>query len=73
MAEISDLCQQAIANGEFHKDVSVPLLRDMIFGCIEHRTWSFRRGEGDFSADEVADGIANVVYRGMATNRWISK
>jgi hypothetical protein len=38
----------------------------MIFGCIEHQTWSFLRREGDFKIDEVADSIVNVVYRGMA-------
>lgn len=65
-AEISLLCGQAIERGEFRDDVSVPILRDMIFGCIEHRTWSFLRGEGDFDIDAVADGIANVVYRGMS-------
>ncbi|MCB1475763.1 MAG: TetR/AcrR family transcriptional regulator [Rhodobiaceae bacterium] len=65
-AEISLLCGQAIERGEFRRDVSVPILRDLIFGCIEHRTWSFLRGEGDFDIDEVADGIANVIYRGMA-------
>jgi AcrR family transcriptional regulator len=65
-AEISQLCADAIASGEFRDDVSVPLLRDMIFGCIEHRTWTYLRGEGDFSVDEVAAGIASVVCRGMA-------
>jgi TetR/AcrR family transcriptional regulator, fatty acid metabolism regulator protein len=40
-------------------------LRDMIFGCIEHQTWAFIRGAGDFSVDAAADGIAAVIYRGM--------
>ncbi len=65
-AEIRDLCADAIAQGEFRDDVSASLLRDMVFGCIEHQTWAFLRGEGDFSEDVVADGITNVVYRGMA-------
>lgn len=65
-AEVSQLCADAIHTGEFRNDVSVSLLRDMIFGCIEHATWKFLRGEGDFSVDEVADGIATVIYRGMA-------
>lgn len=64
-AEIRGVCEEAIASGEFRGDVTPSLLRDMIFGCIEHRTWAFLRGEGDFSIDEVADGIANVIYRGM--------
>ncbi|MDB5971635.1 MAG: TetR family transcriptional regulator [Hydrocarboniphaga sp.] len=59
------VCKQAIASGEFHDDVSAPMLRDMLFGCIEHRTWAFLRGEGEFSIDEVADGVAKVIYRGM--------
>jgi TetR/AcrR family transcriptional regulator, fatty acid metabolism regulator protein len=45
--------------------VSVSLLRDMVFGCIEHSTWKFLRGEGDFSLDELSDGIATLVVRGM--------
>jgi TetR/AcrR family fatty acid metabolism transcriptional regulator len=64
--EIVEVCRQAIDRGEFRSDVSPTLLRDMFFGCIEHRTWAFLRGEGDFSVEKVADGIADVIYRGMA-------
>ncbi|MCK9505793.1 MAG: TetR/AcrR family transcriptional regulator [Porticoccaceae bacterium] len=64
-ADISRLCAQAIESGEFREDVSPILLRDMIFGCIEHSTWAYLRGSGDFPIDETADGIANVIYRGM--------
>ncbi|WP_273454987.1 TetR/AcrR family transcriptional regulator [Nevskia ramosa] len=63
--ETLQICKDAIASGEFHADVSPTLMRDMLHGCIEHRTWAFLRGEGDFSPDEVAEGIATVVYRGM--------
>jgi AcrR family transcriptional regulator len=65
-AEIRAVCEEAIASGEFRSDVSASLLRDMVFGCIEHRTWAFMRGEGEFSVEEVAEGITNVIYRGMA-------
>jgi hypothetical protein len=40
----------------------------MFFGCIEHHTWAYLRGEGDFSVDKVADGVTDVIYRGMAAN-----
>ncbi|MFW2829422.1 TetR/AcrR family transcriptional regulator [Sphingomonas sp. ID0503] len=63
--EIRSLCQGAIAAGEFQSDVSPSLLRDMIFGCIEHQTWAYLRNEGDFDINETADGITNVIYRGM--------
>lgn len=67
-SQIAELCIEARASGEFRDDISVALIRDMIFGCIEHRTWSFLRGEGDFAIDEVADGIATLIYRGMAAS-----
>jgi TetR/AcrR family fatty acid metabolism transcriptional regulator len=65
-ADVREVCAEAIQSGEFRSDVSPSLLRDMIFGCIEHQTWSFLRHEGDFNVDKVADSIAHVVYRGMA-------
>jgi AcrR family transcriptional regulator len=64
--EVRAVCEEAIEAGEFRNDVSPSLLRDMIFGCIEHQTWAFLRGEGDFLIDELADSITNVIYRGMA-------
>lgn len=64
-AKINDVLQEAIDTGVFRDDVSVSLLRDMIFGCIEHQTWIYLRNEGDFSVDETTDGITNVIFRGM--------
>jgi TetR/AcrR family transcriptional regulator, fatty acid metabolism regulator protein len=65
--DVIQVCQEAIDRGEFSADVQATLLRDMFFGCVEHRTWAFLRGEGEFSVDEVADGIAAVICRGMAS------
>lgn len=64
--EVRAVCEEAIQTGEFRNDVSPALLRDMIFGCIEHQTWAFLHGEGDFKLDELADSVTNVIYRGMA-------
>jgi TetR/AcrR family transcriptional regulator, fatty acid metabolism regulator protein len=62
---VADVLREGIRAGELRDDVPVPLLRDMVFGCIEHQTWAFLRGEGDFSDDALADGITTVIYRGM--------
>jgi AcrR family transcriptional regulator len=64
--EVRKVCDAAIQSGEFRQDAGASLLRDMIFGCIEHHTWAFLRGEADFNVDRVADSITNVIYRGMA-------
>jgi AcrR family transcriptional regulator len=63
---VSQVLRDAVAAGDFRDDVTVTLLRDMIFGAIEHQTWAYLRGEGDFSVSESAEGIARVIWRGMA-------
>ena len=64
-AQVTEVLVEGVRRGELRNDVPVSLLRDMIFGCIEHQTWAFLRGEGDFSVEEVTDGIATVIFRGM--------
>ena len=64
-AQVSEVLREAVQTGELRDDVPISLLRDIIFGCIEHQTWAYLRGEGDFSVDDVTDGIATVVFRGM--------
>ncbi len=63
---VVDVIKAATASGEFRSGVSPGLVRDMIYGCIEHRTWTFLRNEGDFDAEETADHITDIVYRGLA-------
>ncbi len=62
---IVDIVKAAMASGEFRTDVSPSLVRDMVFGAVEHRTWAFLRAEGDFNLDETADGVTDLVYRGL--------
>jgi AcrR family transcriptional regulator len=62
---IVDVVREAAATGEFRNDVSPSLVRDMIYGCVEHRTWAFLRNEGDFEIDNTADGITELIYRGL--------
>lgn len=66
---IIDVIKEAVANGEFRSNVSPGLIRDMIYGCIEHRTWAFLRNEGDFDVEETADNITDIVYRGLVIDK----
>jgi len=63
---IVDIVKAAMVSGEFRSDVSPSLVRDMIYGAVEHRTWAFLRNEGDFNTEETADGITELIYRGLA-------
>ena len=66
---IIDVVKEAVAAGEFRADVSPGLVRDLVYGCIEHRTWAFLRNEGDFELDATADSITDIVYRGLAIDQ----
>ncbi|MGD0719786.1 MAG: TetR/AcrR family transcriptional regulator [Roseiarcus sp.] len=62
---VVNLVKHAAEKGVFRRNVSPALVRDMIFGCIEHRTWAFLRGQGDFDVDEVAESIADILFHGL--------
>ncbi len=70
---VTDVVREAIETGEFRPGVPQKLIRDMIFGGIEHQTWAYLRNEGDFSVDEAAEHIAEVVYRGMVQSNVVSE
>jgi AcrR family transcriptional regulator len=59
------IIKSGIASGELRADVPLQIVRDMIFGCAEHHTWAFLRGEGRFSPDQAADAITNLIYHGL--------
>jgi AcrR family transcriptional regulator len=63
MIEIIDA---AMKSGEFRSDIPTRMVRDLVFGGVEHHTWSYLRGEGNFFVDSAANSITDMVYRGMA-------
>jgi hypothetical protein len=58
--------KEGIAAGEFEERLPLRLVRDMIFGCAEHHTWAYLRGEGQFSPEDAADALTNLIYRSLA-------
>lgn len=60
-----DIVREGIAKGEFRPDVSQHVVRDMIYGCVEHRTWAYLRGEGALDTNAAADAIVDMVFRGL--------
>lgn len=66
---LTEVVKEGIDSGELRPDASPSLVRDMVFGCIEHRTWAFLRQEGDFDPIATADAITDLVYGGIAAGR----
>lgn len=64
-ARVTEVIEDGVARGEVRAGIPVKLIRDLIFGGIEHQTWAYLRGEGDFSVEEAAEGITDVIFRGI--------
>jgi TetR/AcrR family fatty acid metabolism transcriptional regulator len=62
---VVEIVKTAIRDGEFSGDFSPALVRDMIFGGIEHRVWAFLRNEGDFDVRQVANAVTDFVCRAL--------
>lgn len=63
---VQQVVAEGIEAGDFRAEVDPRLVRDLVFGAIEYRTWGFLRGESDFPLDETADQIADLIYRAIA-------
>lgn len=64
-----DIIKEGIAAGELRGDVALRLVRDMIYGCIEHHTWAYLRREGEFDPDETADAVVDLILAGLQKSR----
>ncbi|MEX3009602.1 TetR/AcrR family transcriptional regulator [Hoeflea sp. TYP-13] len=64
---LMDIIQQGVARGEIRADISVTLVRDMVFGGIEHRISGFLLNRGSFDQQEIADQLCDLVMAGIAT------
>lgn len=60
-----DIIREGIEAGELRPDIPLRLVRDMIYGCVEHRTWAYLRGEGDFDPNQTADAIVDLMLSGL--------
>ncbi len=61
------IVEEGIESGEFPSDIPVKLVRDMVYGGIEHHTWNYVEGDGDFDVDRIADTITDIIYRGISS------
>ena len=62
-----DAIQEGVQSGEFRKDIPLPLIRDMVYGGIEHHAWSYLCGRGDIDIDRLTDQIMRLLCQGIKT------
>jgi len=61
-----DVIKDGVEAGEFRRDVSPVLLRDLVYGGIEHHSWNFICGRGDLDVDATANQITAIVCEGIS-------
>lgn len=57
--------EEAAAAGEIIADFPPRLLRDAIFGAIEHRAWRYVNGRGDLDTAGTARDLTRLFTRGL--------
>ena len=67
-SRIVEVVKRAIATGEFRPNLSPTLVRDLVYGTIEHRSWVFLRREGELDPIAVTEGIIDILRSGLGLN-----
>jgi AcrR family transcriptional regulator len=63
---LMEILRGGIAEGDVRRDVKMTLVRDMIYGGVEHHTWNYVSRSGGLDVDAVADSIVDIVMGGIA-------
>ncbi|MCX7073050.1 MAG: TetR/AcrR family transcriptional regulator [Gammaproteobacteria bacterium] len=56
---------QGISDGSFRSDLPLPLLRDLVYGGIEHLSWNYLCGRGALDVDSLATQLVSLVLDGL--------
>ena len=60
-----EVLQSGIRHGDFRQDLPLPLVRDMVYGCVEHHLWGFLYGQSNLDPDRLADQITELLCAGI--------
>ncbi len=61
-----DVVEGGMRSGEFRADLPATLLRDLVYGGIEHGTWNYICGRGGLDIDALAEQLTAVLCEGIA-------
>ncbi len=61
-----EVVDEGSRSGAFRSDIHLPLLRDLIYGGIEHYCWRYLSGEGELNIDQAAEDITRLFCDGIS-------
>jgi len=53
------------SDGTFRRDVPATMIRDLVYGGIEHIAWGAATGHGEIDVEDVADGLTRLICEGI--------
>jgi len=59
------ILREGAEQGELRADLPLALVRDMVYGAIEHHVWGYLSGRGDLDVDHTADQLADLLFGGI--------
>lgn len=64
-----DILKHGVEEGEVLSDVNPKMVRDMVYGAIEHLAWRMVNGKGGLKIDALARQLSEVVLFGISVPR----
>lgn len=68
-ALLTAVIQAGVTAGEFRDDIAPALLRDLVYGGIEHHAWHWFEGRGRLDVDGITEQIMAVLREGIQAKR----
>lgn len=60
-----NILEEGIENGSLRSDIIPSVIRDLIYGGIEHAVWRYVFADGELEVGALADQLANAVLGGI--------
>jgi len=67
------MCAEALSRGEIAPGLQLDVIRDAIWGAIEHLAWIQTSGRSRQSAEQIARGLTDFYLNGMRNPKLRSK
>jgi hypothetical protein len=63
---LGSVLAEGVAAGELRTDVPARVVRDMVYGGLEHLSWRHLTGRGRLDIDREADDMLRLLWDGVA-------
>ncbi|MBY8965780.1 TetR/AcrR family transcriptional regulator [Algiphilus sp.] len=66
---LTRVIRDGMDDGSFRAQLPVALLRDTIYGAIEHHSWHYLSGRGALDVEPTAAALMDLLLQGIGTSR----